>query len=155
MGPSWDFDLGAAGLSFYEGTDPDEWLHAKLEYAWPSPDCVTWFNELLRHPEYRERVIARWQELRRPGALFSDERMRAMIREHVALLGWGAAERNFARWKVINRPLFPVVFFTVFPMQDTWEEEVQRSETFLLQRAGWIDAHIEDIGRFKEARLTY
>jgi len=76
MGPSWDFDLGAAGLSFYDGTKPDGWRHAKLEYAWPSPDYVTWFNELLRHTDYRRRVIARWKELREPGALFSDVRIR-------------------------------------------------------------------------------
>ncbi len=135
MGPSWDFDLGAAGLSLYEGTEPEGWLHAKLHYAWPSPDCVTWFNELLLHADYREKVIARWRKLRRPGALFSDTRIRAMIAEHVRILDEGPASRNFSRWKVIDRPLFPLFFFTVLPMKDTWEEEVQRSERFLLDRA--------------------
>ena len=67
----------------------------------------------------------------------------------------GPAARNFDRWKVINRPLFPVFFFTVVPMYDTWEGEVGRSQTFLLDRAAWIDAHIEDIGHFEEAKLTY
>ena len=155
MGPSWDFDLGAAGLSFYEGTQPEGWRHAKLEYAWPSPDYVTWFNELLAHPEYRQKVIARWKELRLPGALFSDARIRAMIDQNVQVLNKGPASRNFARWKVIGRPLFPVFFFTVFPMYDTWEAEVWRSEQFLLDRAQWIDAHIEDVGRFEEGELTY
>ena len=155
MGPSWDFDLGAAGLSFYEGTKPEEWLHAKLDYAWPSPDCVTWFNELLLHPEYRQKVIARWKELRRAGALFSDARIRSMINENVQLLNKGPASRNFSRWKVINRPLFPVFFFTVLPMYDTWEGEVRRSEKFLLDRAQWIDANIEGVGEFEEAELTY
>ena len=155
MGPSWDFDLGAAGLSFYEGTDPEGWRHAQLEYLWPSPDYVTWFNELLLHPEYRRRVIARWKELRKPGALFSDARIRSMIDEHVQVLNKGPAVRNFARWKVINRPLFPVLYFTVLPMYDTWEGEVWRSEQFLLDRAAWIDANIEAVGRFEERSLTY
>jgi hypothetical protein len=155
MGPSWDFDLGAAGLSFYGGTEPEGWQHGKLEYAWPSPDCVTWFNELLLHPEYRRKVIARWKELRAPGALFSDARIRSMIAEHVRVLSQGPAARNFDRWKVIDRPLFPVFFFTVYPMYDTWEGEVGRSEKFLLDRAQWIDAHIDGIGQFEEARLTY
>jgi len=155
MGPSWDFDLGAAGLSFYDGTEPEGWLHAQLDYAWPSPDCVSWFNELLRHPEYRERVISRWKELRKAGALFSDDRIRSMIHENVQVLSNGPAGRNFDRWKVINRPLFPVFFFTVLPMYDTWEGEVGRSQTFLLDRAAWIDAHIENIGHFEEAKLTY
>jgi hypothetical protein len=155
MGPSWDFDLGAAGLSFYDGTKPDGWRHAKLQYAWPSPDYVTWFNELLRHPDYRRRVIARWKKLREPGALYSEERIRAMISENLQVLSRGPASRNFSRWKVINRPLFPVVYFTVFPMYDTWEGEVRRSEKFLLDRARWIDANIDDVGEFRAGRLTY
>jgi len=155
MGPSWDFDLGAAGLSFYDGTKPDGWRHAKLEYAWPSPDYVTWFNELLRHTDYRRRVIARWKELREPGALFSDDRIRSMISEHLQVLSKGPASRNFSRWKVINRPLFPVLYFTVFPMYDTWEGEVRRSEKFLLDRARWIDANIDEVGKFRADGLTY
>jgi len=107
MGPSWDFDLGAAGLSLYEGTEPAGWQHAKLHYAWPSPDCVKWFNELLLHADYREKVIARWRELRRPGALYSDARIHSMIAEHVRILNEGPATRNFSRWKVIDRPHRP------------------------------------------------
>lgn len=155
MGPSWDFDLGAAGLSLYEGTNPEGWRHAKLRYAWPSPDDVTWFNELLRHEPYRQRVIARWNELRRPGALFSDARIRAMIQEHVRVLSQGPAARNFARWKVIDRPLFPVFYFTVLPIYDSWEGEVWRSQQFLLDRAAWIDAHIAEVGAFEAGSLTY
>ena len=155
MGPSWDFDLGAAGLQFWEGTEPEGWRHARLDYLWPSGDYVTWFNELLRHPEYRQKVIDRWRELRKPGALFSDARIRSMIDEHVQVLNRGPASRNFSRWKVINRPLFPVFFFTVLPMYDTWEAEVWRSEEFLLDRAAWIDANIEEVGKFEERKLTY
>ena len=155
MGPSWDFDLGAAGLSLYEGTEPAGWQHGKLHYAWPSPDCVTWFNELLLHADYRERVIARWRELRRPGALYSDARIRSMIAEHVRILDAGPASRNFSRWRVIDRPLFPLFFFTVLPMKDTWEGEVERSERFLLDRARWIDGHIEGVGLFEAATLSY
>jgi hypothetical protein len=155
MGPSWDFDLGAAGLNFYDGTEPEGWRHAQLEYVWPGADYVTWFNELLLHPEYRRKVVARWRALRRPGALFSDARIHSMVEEHVRVLAQGPATRNFARWKVIDRALFPVVFFTVFPMYDTWEGEVGRSETFLLDRARWIDANIEAIGAFELGELTY
>jgi CotH protein len=154
MGPSWDFDLGAAGLYFYGGTNPEGWVHARLNYVFIH-DRVTWFNELLRHPEYREKVIARWKALREPGALFSDERIRSMIDENVEILSHGPASRNFARWDVIGRPLFPVFFFTVLPLYDTWEEEVGRSEKFLLDRAAWIDAHIDHVGEFAEGKLTY
>jgi hypothetical protein len=56
---------------------------------------------------------------------------------------------------VIGRPLFPVFFFTVLPLYDTWEEEVRRSEKFLLDRARWIDDHIEEVGRFEDGALTY
>jgi hypothetical protein len=154
MGPSWDFDLAAAGLYFFGGTDPEGWLHARLTYTWIH-NCVTWFNELLRHPEYRQKVIERWKALREPGALFSDDRIRSMIDDNVRILSQGPASRNFSRWNVIGRPLFPVFFFTVFPLYDTWEEEVWRSEKFLLDRAAWIDAHIDDIGEFAEGKLTY
>ena len=78
-----------------------------------------------------------------------------MIRENVQVLSRGPASRNFSRWKVIDRPLFPVVFFTVLPMYDSWEGEVGRSEKFLLDRAAWIDANIDEIGRFEEGELTY
>jgi hypothetical protein len=155
MGPPWDFDLAAAAMPFFDGMRPEGWLHARLDFAWPITDCVTWFNQLLQHPEYRERVVARWKELREPGALFSDARIRSMVDENVEILSRGPASRNFARWKVIDRPLFPVFFFTPLPMYETWEEEVARSEKFLLDRARWIDAHIEGIGQFEEGKLTY
>jgi hypothetical protein len=145
MGPSWDFDLGAAGLSFYEGTEPDGWQHTKVYFAWPSPDGVTWFGQLLEHDEYRAKLVARWRQLREPGALFSDTRISAMIQENFEILRDGPATRNFSRWKVIGRPIFPLFFFTVLPIYETWEEEVWRSEGFLLERARWIDAHIERV----------
>jgi hypothetical protein len=154
MGPSWDFDLGAAGVNFYGGTEPEGWRHARLHFVFIA-DPVIWFNELLRHPEYRRQVIARWKELRKPGALFSDARIRSMTDENVQVLNKGPASRNFSRWKVIDRVLFPVFFFTVLPMYDTWEGEVSRSQKFLLDRAEWIDANIEDVGKFKDAKLTY
>lgn len=154
MGPSWDFDLGAAGVNFYGGTKPEGWRHAWLHF-WFISDPVTWFNQLLLHPEYRQKVVARWRELRKPGALFSDARIRSMIDENVQVLNKGPASRNFSRWKVINRPLLPVFYLTVLPMYKTWEGEVWRSEKFLLDRAEWIDANIEDVGKFKEATLTY
>jgi hypothetical protein len=154
LGPSWDFDLGAAGLNFYGGAKPEGWRHADLHYVLIH-DPVPWFNELLRHPEYRQKVIARWQELRRPGALFSEARIRAMIDDNVQILSTGPAARNFARWKVIGRVLFPVVFFTVFPIYESWEQEVWRAEKFLVDRANWIDSNIEGIGRFETGKLTY
>jgi hypothetical protein len=154
MGPSWDFDLGAAGVNFYGGTQVEGWRHASLHF-WFIADPVNWFNQLLRHPEYRQKVVARWRELRKPGALFSDDRIRSMIDENVQILNKGPASRNFSRWKVIDRPLFPVIYLTVFPMYDSWEGEVARSQQFLLDRAAWIDANIEDVGKFKDARLTY
>jgi hypothetical protein len=110
---------------------------------------------LLCHPEYRRKLVARWRELRSPGALFSDAGIRAMIGANVRLLSRGPADRNFARWKVIERPLWPVIFLTVLPMYDSWEGEVWRSEKFLLDRAAWMDAHIESVGRFAAGELTY
>ena len=155
MGPSWDFDLGGAGESIYGGTRPEGWRHARLDYVWPSADYVAWFNELLQHPGYRRHVIARWKQLRKRGGVFSDARLRAMIDENIQVLSKGPASRNFSRWKLINRPIFPLVFFTVLPIYGTWEGEVGRSEKFFLDRARWIDANIEDVGKFKEGQLTY
>ena len=116
---------------------------------------MTWFNELLLHREYRKKVIARWKELRKPGALFSDARIRSMIDEHVQVLSQGPAARNFTRWKVINRPLFPCSSSPSSPCTTHGRERVWRSEKFLLDRARWIDAHIEDVGKFDEGKLTY
>ncbi len=103
-------------------------------------------GQLLEHDEYRAKLVARWRQLREPGALFSDTRISAMIQENFEILRDGPATRNFSRWKVIGRPIFPLFFFTVLPIYETWEEEVWRSEGFLLERARWIDAHIEQVG---------
>ena len=43
MGPSWDFDLGAAGLNFYGGTEPEGWRHASLHF-WLIADPVNWLT---------------------------------------------------------------------------------------------------------------
>lgn len=153
LGPVWDLDLGGGNLMFYNSKNTKGWRHANLKFRMGGGNYVPWFNILLTHLEYKKKLIRRWKELREN--TFSDQNIKKLIATQKAEIGQDAVDRNFKRWKVMHRPLFPVLFFTVLPFPKDWNDEVFRLEHYLIKRAHWIDKNIHWIGNFKAGKITY
>ena len=91
---------------------------------------------MARRPEFRERLVARWRELR--GTLFSNIALLARIAEARNFLG-AALTRNWQRWDIANvqQPGFPL-----YPVTSA-DDEYSKISAFLTARLAWIDANIE------------
>lgn len=130
-GPLWDYDLGFAAIP---GTDQVEGFQFEPIFG-PGPFTINdWFLQLMRVPEFAERVNARWQELR--SGVLSDEQLTARVDELAAPLA-NAAQRNFEKWPILNEE-------QVGPFRtqttETWEEQLTLMKEWLVQRAAWLDA---------------
>ncbi|MCA9541631.1 MAG: CotH kinase family protein [Myxococcales bacterium] len=98
----------------------------------------TWFVRLMADLAFAARLAARWRALR-VGPLASGA-LDARIRALVAPLAEPAA-RNFARWPVLGSAR--VNGFNS-PVTQTWEQQLDVLETWLHDRAAWLDGQFAE-----------
>jgi hypothetical protein len=87
VGPVWDYD-GILDNYVPEPMDPNSVAFA----------AAPWFDRLIRHREFTERVLARYEELRR-GPL-SPPRIDALLHDAARYLG-PAQQRDWQRWQAV------------------------------------------------------
>lgn len=136
-GPLWDYDLAYdcyPGLFGLPSSNIEGWQYLSTGGTMPGMGNTTdWYYTLMQDPNFRSKVKARWEELRQ-GPL-SDEQLVAKVRELSAPLS-NAAHRNFQKWNILSTS-FVGGFNT--QVTQTWEEQIQIVENYLLKRAEWID----------------
>ncbi len=118
MGPIWDWDQSFGNANFYDGESPEGWY-------WPyiRSTEIDWFARLNKDPQFRQRYIARWTELRR-GA-FETSHILGRIDALVASMG-EARERNSNRW----------------PTRRNYQDYVQQMKRWIQRRMEWIDQEL-------------
>jgi CotH kinase protein len=121
LGPVWDFDLSS-------GNTVDPAISASE--GWLLSGCP-WAGALLEDPAFRAALAARWRTLRAGGLL---EQLLATVDRHAAALQ-APAERNFARWPTLGRPLFRNQ-----PLPGSHPAAVAALKDWLIRRAAWMDA---------------
>lgn len=136
-GPLWDYDLGYdcfTGMGgFPMSISIEGWQYQPMFPGMGATTC-DWYYKLMQDPSFKNKVCARWQELRR-GPL-SDTQLIAAVTTLAAPLT-NAAKRNFQKWNILNTAI--VGGFGTQTTQ-TWEEQLQILQNFLLKRAAWIDS---------------
>lgn len=146
-GPIWDFDQAAANMTLNGAPSYKGWrVSHRGDPIFP---VLSWWRLLVKRPALREAVMARWKELRAPGAPFSNANLEQMIDVRVrALTEAGAVERNFTRWDILGVPDRLLYFITdPAPWPKTFDGEVEFLRSWLLHRAQWVDEHIDTLGR--------
>jgi hypothetical protein len=132
-GPLWDYDLGYDCVTgMMGGSSIQGWQYQPMFPGMGSTTC-DWYNKLMQDSSFQNKVSARWQELRR-GPL-SDAQLTARVTAMSRTLT-NAAKRNFQKWNILNTSR--IGGFTTQTTQ-TWEQQVQIVQDFLLKRAAWID----------------
>lgn len=134
-GPLWDHNLIMGTGCCFDNRNPMGWQYRDFynrggrDHSY-EPD---WIVPLMRDPDFRQKVIDRWSELRRGGP-FQQEQLFARLDRLADPLA-EAAVRNFTRWNTLNQngPGFPS------PATQTWEEQIEFIKTWLTERTNWID----------------
>ena len=108
-----------------------------------------WYIMLLRDPEFTDKIINRYRELRK--SYLNEEYLLNYIDETVEYLG-DAKDRNFEVWG-----------YTFLPENDllpeekkigSYEEAIEQLKTFIINRGRWLDEHIEEIKQFSHESTT-
>lgn len=141
LGPMWDLNIAMGYFSFQGLEGTEDFILTKeggpiARSAWP--------RRLLRDPAFKERYIARWNELR--DGIFDTTTMNTRIDGIVAEVGTAQA-RQFLRWKTLGYTLFPDIRYLMFagPHPDSYQGEIQYLKDWLQERAEWIDANIDEL----------
>lgn len=126
MGPLWDWNLSFGNCNGKQGYMPEGWL-------WPQLDDkeYSWFRRLFEDPDFGQRYVDRWTELR--AGVLSTSNMLGRIDAHVAALG-EAQVRNFERWPVLGVTVSPNWY-----VGDTYAEEIAWMKSWTSNRLEWIE----------------
>jgi len=126
VGPAWDWNLSFGNADYYDGSDPTGWYTPNLRES-----EICWFRRLEEDPEFAQKSIDRWGELRR--TVFSPSKILARVDEMAAQLQ-EAQTRNFRRWPVLGRRINPNDF-----VGNSYEEEIRWMKQWIQKRIAWID----------------
>ncbi|NJC28309.1 CotH kinase family protein [Neolewinella antarctica] len=138
MGPVWDFNLGFGNANYCAGGFTTGWA---FDFNQVCPeDIFPWYwQRLLEDNNFRTRVRARWTELR--AGVFSDERLRTRVDSLASVVG-DAADRNFRRWPVLGRYIWPNSYVGA-----TYSDEIDYLKSWIDDRAHWLDAAVQSLGQ--------
>ncbi|MEM7230945.1 MAG: CotH kinase family protein [Planctomycetota bacterium] len=127
MGPVWDYNLSLGNANYLNGAVPTGWYYPQV-----GAGDYPWYARLHQDPGYLARYRERWKAHRAAGIATS------RLMEQIALksdLISEAAQRNFARWNIMGRYIWPNEYIA-----DSWEEEVEwMRDTWLTRRLTWMD----------------
>lgn len=126
-GPVWDYNLSLGNADYLQGWIAEGWYADLL-----SGQDYPWWGALFDDPDFKQRSIDRWLELRRgpwsnANLLADIEAMRQELDE--------AQGRNFQRWNILGSYVWPNWFIA-----DTWPEEIDFLSGFVVDRLAWIDS---------------
>jgi hypothetical protein len=139
-GPLWDFNISLGNVDYYPDpgyttnlNDREPWSSRGWYYELLSQHLYLygWFTRLFEDTEFSARYNERWWQLRR--GQFSDDSLKKRINMN-ALLLHEAQQRNFTRWPVLNRYVWPNYF-----VGPTYSSEVAWMRDWLMGRTKWID----------------
>jgi hypothetical protein len=125
-GPIWDWNLSFGAANGKQGYMAEYWY-------WPQLDNqqYSWYRRLFEDPDFGQKYVDRWGQLRTNQ--FATAKILARIDELAALLNEAQA-RNFKRWKILGRQVWPDYY-----TGKTYAEEVHYMKNWISQRLGWID----------------
>jgi hypothetical protein len=121
LGPIWDFDISMGNSDYGPSRHLRGWMLAGGD----------WAERLYADRAFRAAMARRWRELRAGGlrgrVLATVEHSRRELR--------GAASRNFRRWPVLDRRIWPNPV-----ARGSFRAEVRFLRSWLVRRIRWLDA---------------
>jgi hypothetical protein len=139
MGPIWDFDLSLGSKGFCHNMNKENqnyWIFEYNKYCGADPWVVPfWWHRLLKDKLFVEKLNSRWNNLRQNE--FSEVVLIQKIYNHSNFLkNTKAIERNFDRWKILNKRIEPN------ETKGSYDQEVVLIIDWLKQRLVWMDKEL-------------
>jgi len=136
MGPLWDFNLGFGNANYCTQGNPEGWVTSfnsicSQDY-WLIP---FWWSKLYSHGTYRNKLAARWNELR--SNQLKTERILTYIDSVANVLNAESQQRNFQKWPVLNTYIWPNYY-----VGPTFQAEVAWLKNWISARLNWMDANM-------------
>ena len=125
-GPIWDWNLSFGNADYLEGWRPEGWY-------WPliSHRNHLWFGRLFQDPDFNQKYIDRWAQLRTNQ--FAVSNILAKI-DGIKLQLEEAQDRNFNRWRILGQHVWPNRY-----VGKTYADELNWMKSWIQQRIAWID----------------
>ena len=126
MEPIWDMNLTFGNAATRDAWRPEQWL-------WPQWDDTeySWFRRLFDDPDFGQRYVDRWAELRTN--VFDSTRLLTRIDQLATHLN-EAQQRNFTRWPILGVTVQPNHF-----VGTNYTDEINFLKTWTAARMAWID----------------
>jgi hypothetical protein len=136
MGPIWDFNLGFGNANYCTQGNPEGWVTnfnniCNGDY-WLIP---FWWSRLYSDGAYRNKLAARWTELRTNQLQTS--RILTYIDSVANVLNEESQQRNFQRWPVLSTYVWPNYY-----VGPTFAAEVSWLKNWVVDRLTWMDANM-------------
>lgn len=141
LGPAWDWNLSFGNADYYDGNETSGWYYENLRDT-----EISWIYRLRQDPDYMQRSIDRWAELRRD--VFATDKVLARVDAIRAQLQ-ESQERNFRRWPVLGREIKPNYY-----VGPTFDAEVNWMKLWIKDRLAWIDRQYPPVPRLSEKSGT-
>lgn len=129
MGPIWDWNLSYGNANAREGFNPEGWYWSQLDDR-----QYSWFRRLFEDPDFTQRYVDRWGELRTNQ--FAIVKILARIDELAGRLNEAQA-RNFRRWRLLGRNVWPNAF-----VGESFSDEINYLKQWIRQRIEWMDQEL-------------
>lgn len=120
FGPIWDFDLAIGNADYDQAFETTGWYIRN----------ASWFDRLFQDPVFKNKVNARWQQLKAEGKLeqiFQYSQARALWLDK-------AQAKNFDVWKILDIYVWPNRVVT-----GSYAGEVLAMNAWLRERMNWMD----------------
>lgn len=136
-GPVWDFDWAWMNIQecYFGATDGSGWSH-RINDCNPDNNSPGWVIRLLQDPAFANELQCRYRQLRQHA--LSETRMEQFMDSMAAVVAQ-AQQRHFTRW-----PIWGLNSGTpeVWPLAQSYAEEVQRLKNWVSLRLQWLDANM-------------
>jgi hypothetical protein len=126
--PIWDRDLSFGNADYDSGDDPTSWFWQQIR------ENDLWYRRLFSDPDFNQKHIDRWAELRRD--LFATSNLFARVDAYAALLS-ESQTRDFARWPRLGEYSWPNAYADW--TNQTFTGTVSYMKNFMRTRLAWID----------------
>jgi uncharacterized protein Usg len=148
MGPIWDFNLGFGNANYCTQGNPEGWVTnfnniCNQDY-WLIP---FWWDKLYQDGAYRNKLAARWHELR--SGQLQTTRVISFIDSVANVLNTESQQRNFQRWPVLNTYVWPNYY-----VGPTFASEVSWLKNWIASRLNWMDANMPKLITAAEFKPT-
>lgn len=133
MGPIWDYNLAFGNADYCTRGNPEGWVtnfnNLCSQDFWLIP---FWWDRLNQDPVYANKLAIRWASLRQD--ILSTQRIHTYIDSVANVLNKESQQRNFQRWPVLNRYVWPNYF-----VGPTYDSEVSWLKNWVSDRMKWLD----------------